>query len=282
MRVVSVFADEFKRTSWIIFVVIFCMFLSGLNIADCMNSNFKGLIQGRWFTDWVNTVSWYLPVPLLLTLCQKRGSGEDFWGSMPYTVNGLYFCRLAYGLLFILLTGLAQLLLSCVMMHSYAFLVEDLGYLGFNTYGLYTLPLFISVNCGVYIITQTLFMLFNNRILASAAVFLLALIPELFIAPVSWFFGYSEAMDSLCEAKYRIMYGMFDYIPDTALSTGTIIYTVFIFAMLVLGIYLNRKNNQRGNSALVYNKAVNIMLIVLVVFFALNIADVIFVQGGVF
>lgn len=282
MRVVTVFKDEFKRSSWIIFIVLGCMLLAGAMLTDRIEEAADYiLVSSGWFNENVNVVSWYLPVAALFALSQKRTKKDDFWGSMPYTSDSLYLLRLAYGLIFIVAVGVLQMLLSAAVLHKNAFIIEDLSYIGLTIKGAYAFPMFMLVNGGAYIIANTVCTLVNNRGAAAAFGFFAALMPEMLFTPYNWITGdYWYLMEHFSDIKYVIAFGLNDDVSDWVYSYGVPIYLVIIAAMLFIGIYANRKTSQRGISRVFYNKAVKVIYIILCVLFALNVFETLFLQGG--
>jgi len=282
VRVATVFRDEFKRSSWIIFIVLGCMLLCGVSLTSVLRDSFENIIGGGWYISCVNTVSWYLPVSVLLALSQSRTKKDDFWGSMPYTANSLYILRLLYGIIFIAAVGLIQLIISALILRKYVFLMEDISYLGFELKGIYAYPQFLIINIGAYIISNTVYGLFNNRFAASAMLFFINLMPEMLFTPIQWVCQYyPEVLDALSEVKYIIAYGIGDvYVKSSVYTIGYPVYTAIIAAMLVMGLYINKKSHERGSGRLFYNKSVKVIFILLFVLFILNIMETVFLQGG--
>lgn len=282
MRVVTIFKDEFKRSSWIIFIVLGCMFLAGgvftEKIKEAVDYVF---VCSDWFYEEVNVVSWYLPVAVLLALSQKRNKTDDFWGSMPYTSYSLYLLRLAYGLIFIAAVGAVQMLLSAAILNKNAFIVEDLSYVGIKIRGAYAFPMFMLVNGGAYILSNTVCTLVNNRGAAAAFGFFAALMPEMLFTPYNWITGdYWHLIEDFCDIKYAVVFGEGYNISDWVYSYGVPIYLVIIAFMLFIGIYANGKTAQRGAVRVFYNKAVKAIYIILCVLFVLNVFETLFLQGG--
>lgn len=280
MRALVVFRDELKRSSWIIFIVLGCMLFDAMELVRSFNYNFEYMIGAGWFDGRVNTVSWYIPVAILLALCQSRGARDDFWGSMPYTAKSLYILRLVYGICFIAAVGLVQLALSMAVSSKYAFVIEDLSYIGLKIEGVYAYPMFLLVNVGAYLIANTVYTLVNNRITASAMLFFISIMPEMLISPISRLNdgGYPQILENICELKYLIAFGINDGCDVRGLSYA--IYAVVIIFMLYLGIYINGKNAGRGRYRLFYNMAVKVIFILLCVLFCFNIIETLFLQGG--
>ncbi len=282
MRVVTVFKDEFKRSSWIIFIVLGCMLLVGAMLTEKIEEVTDYiLVSSGWFNEDVNVVSWYLPVAALLALSQKRTRKDDFWGSMPYTADSLYLLRLAYGLMFIAAVGVVQMLLSAAIMHKNAFIIEDLRYIGLRINGVYDFPRFMLVNGGAYILASTICTLVNNHAVAAAFGFFASLMPEMLFTPYNWITGeYWHLIEYFSDLKYVIAFGINDNVNDYVYQYGVPVYLCIIAAMLFIGAYVNRKTAERGNSKVFYNRFVKVIYIILCVLFALNVFETLFLQGG--
>lgn len=279
-RVRVVLKDEFKRSSWVILIAVGCLLLCNMTLASLINKGFINLVNYAWHGIVINTVSWYLPVAFFLAISGSRSKKDDFWNSMPYTANELHAIRLAYGVGFIAIVGLLQLAVAAVVAHKYAFFAEDLSYLGYTLNGVYNYPMFLLIIVGGYIIASTIYGLVDNRIVASAMLFFISLMPELLFVPILWITGQSlDILDYASQVKYLIVFGV--GVGDSDVNTviyniGVPLYLVIIAFMLWLGFYVNNKNHSSGNCKMFYNKVVKAVFIALSVLFALNITETLF------
>ncbi len=279
MRALCVFKDEFKRTSWLLLISMGLMFMCNAILISQLNSVVLNVLTSGFLQPLIDIIPWYLPISLFLALFQARNS--DLLSSMPYTTTGLYCLRLLYGVVFLALAGLVQLIVLYLIFNRYSFLIEDLAYTGQSLSAVCSYPRFLIVTIGAYIIATLAFTLIKNRLFASFGLFFAALLPELFFAPLSWFFE-TDFFDVICELKYNILFAKDSYIkvkPDI-LSLGYIVYSLVIIILFFAGMYTNKKNHEKGMDRIFCNEAVMVIYYMLLLLFALNIIDTLFIQGG--
>jgi hypothetical protein len=247
-----------------------------------MNEVFNNLPFYTWRFREFDTVSYCLPVPILLALTLHKGKEDELWSSMPYTTNALYLIRLCYGVGFIFLTGLVKLLVTWLVLQRYGCVMEDMAYLTYYPVGLYSFGRFLLVNIGAYIITGTVCRLVNNRILASIMLVLAEFVPLMLLVPIRWVTGqYWDALSQFSEVYSIISLGATSSELNPPIRTaGTIIYIAVILIMLVLDLYINKQRSENGKTKLFYNTAVKVVYIVFCVLFLLNVIETLFLQGG--
>ncbi len=300
MRWLTVIKDEFKRTSWVILVAAVCMLICNIVLVQNVEEVYRSVMMNQFYAPDINIMYLYLPVSLMLALCQSRGKSDDMWNSMPYKASSLYGLRLAYGMGFIALLGIIQLCVSAAIINKYSFVMDDIAYLGYSVKGIYNYKAYCIANLGTYTIAAAYFILIRHQGAASAALFFTALMPEMLIAPIARvtdiLFAFQEAvkaynrlgieslqrgLNTACELKYAVMFGINAYdIKASVYGIGCFVYAALAALMLVLGFYVNKKRCDRGNDKIFYNKAVKTIYILLLVLFVYNIIETLFLQGG--
>lgn len=284
MKTIYVLYDELKRSSWVFLVAMGCMLLGSNYIFDSLKGFYFHVLNNNYIYDvYIENIiaAIYLPFVILLALSQYRGKNEDFRSSMPYTADGLYFIRLLYGIIAILTVTVIQWAVLGLLFNNYAFVITDLKDMGVNL-AVFINPLhFVLVLFGMYVFISLILQLVANRFGAAFMAFTLALMPEMLAVPYQWIFGEAPGWEGL----FRIKYTFFPGICDNELKTsvyliGVLVYAVIVGTEVLAGMYVNRKTNGAGRSRMFYNKGVKAVFIALGLLFALNIFDMIFIQGG--